>query len=78
MSTLVALSVVAFVLSWFLHLLTPAFSAVYSPKYQTYSWVKGKRGFSQFFASVYDCVVRPADLFRDTYEKVGPKSLIVS
>ena len=67
---IVAFAVMGTVMAWLLHLLQPAFSASFSPKYEGYPWVKGKRGFLQFFSVAHECVFHAGGLFVTAYEKV--------
>ncbi|PNY27367.1 Ent-kaurene oxidase [Tolypocladium capitatum] len=72
--TLVPLAVayvaVATVVAWIAHLVEPAVLASTSPKYESYRWVKGKRGLRQFFSVAYDCVFDSGSLFALAYDKI--------
>ena len=66
----VAFGLTAVSLTWFIHLIEPALSASFSPKYKGYEWVDGKRGFLQFFKVAYDVVFHAKELFITAYDKV--------
>ncbi|KAK2731040.1 hypothetical protein FQN55_005166 [Onygenales sp. PD_40] len=56
--------------AWLFHLMQPAMLASFSPKYEGFTWVRGKRGLSNFFSVAYDCVFNAGSLFKVAYEKV--------
>ncbi|KAI0129029.1 putative cytochrome P450 [Xylariales sp. AK1849] len=67
---LVAYGTIGTVMAWILHLMEPALRASLSPKYEEYTWVKGKRGLFQFFSVAHECVFNAGGLFVTAYEKV--------
>ncbi|KAF3759927.1 putative cytochrome P450 [Cryphonectria parasitica EP155] len=66
----VEIAVVLVLTGWLFHLVEPALRVSLSPTYAPYKWVKGKRGFGQFFKVAYECVFASEGLFRTSYEKV--------
>lgn len=74
MPAIAALTVITTTLvlaGWIFHLVEPALRVSFLPTYAPYSWVKGKRGFGQFFRVAYDCVFASQALFKLSYEKVS-------
>lgn len=73
MPSIAALTATTFALvlvGWFFHLIEPGLRLSFSSTYAPYKWVKGQRGFGQFFKVAYDCVFGAEALFKLSYEKV--------